>query len=167
MRKGIGIVSLTAIGLLIVGLRKKLRRYEIAESSMEPELSSGDYVVAQRRSNVLARGDIVIVPHPEVDGFELVKRIIGLPGETITLGNGQVLVDGRALPEPWANGPARPDGEWILDHEQVFVLGDNRPISSADSRTIGALEAQTIEWRVVARYWPLRSVGRVSSASGR
>jgi signal peptidase I len=167
VRRRTGLISLTALGLIIAGLRGNLRRYEVAKASMEPQLSPGDYVIAQRRSSALARGDIVIVPHPEISGFDLVKRVIGLPGETITLSNGQVHVDGRILPEPWAEGPARPDGEWVLDERQAFVLGDNRPVSSADSRTIGAVNAQTIEWKVVGRYWPLRAVGRVSSASGR
>ena len=155
------VATVTAVG--VVGLRGKLRRYEIVERSMEPNLHQGDYVVAQARGIGLARGDVVIVPHPGVGDFILIKRVVGLPGETITLRDGMVHVDGAALAEPWANGPVHPDGEWQLGETQVFVLGDNRSASAADSRTIGPVRAATIEWKVVARYWPLNNMGRLSS----
>ena len=167
MRRRTGIIGLAAIGLVVGGLRGKVRRYEIVEASMEPELHPGDYIIAQRRSGGLVRGDIVIVPHPEIDGFELVKRVVGLPGETITLSNGQVHIDGSVLAEPWADGPVRPDGEWVLRSNQTFVLGDNRPVSSADSRTIGPVDIESIAWKVAARYWPPASIGRVTQASDR
>jgi signal peptidase I len=167
MRRRTGVIGLVAIGLGVAAVRGKLRRYEVAEASMEPQLSAGDYVVAQRRSGDLIRGDIVIVPHPEIGGFELIKRVIGLPGETITLSNGQVHVDGAVLAEPWAGGPVRPDGQWALDANHIFVLGDNRPMSSADSRTIGPVDTHTIGWKVVARYWPPNGIGRVNGASDR
>ena len=151
-----------------VGLRKKLRRYEIAENSMEPQLSAGDYVIAKALAEAPLRGAIVIVPHPEVPHFDLAKRIIGLPGETVTLHDGQVHIDGAVLAEPWANGPVRPDGEWTLSDQQVFVLGDNRSVSAADSRTIGPVPLATVKWKIVARYWPASRFGRLATpASGR
>ena len=113
------------------------------------------------RAQDLQRGDIVIVPHPEIAGFELIKRVIGLPGETIGLSNGYVHINEIALAEPWANGPTRPDGEWTLGLDEVFVLGDSRQVSAADSRTIGPIDASTVRWRAVARYWPLQSAGRL------
>lgn len=167
MRRRTLVIGLAILGLGVAAMRGRLRRYEIAESSMEPQLSTGDYVIAQRRSGELARGDIVIAPHPEIDGFDLVKRVVGLPGETITLSNGQVHIDGAVLAEPWADGPVRPDGEWTLDANHVFILGDNRPTSSADSRTIGPVDIHTIGWRVVARYWPPSSIGRINGAFDR
>lgn len=150
-----------------IGLHGRWRRYEIRESSMEPELAQGDYVIARARSGSLGRGEIVIVPHPEIPGFELAKRVVGLPGEVVDLSNGYVHIDGVVFAEPWADGPTRPDGEWTLDESSVFVLGDNRPESSADSRTLGPIDATTIQWRIVARYWPPAKTGRLTTVASR
>lgn len=130
---------------------------------MEPQLAAGDYIFAAVRDQPLQRGDIVIVPHPEITGFELIKRVVGLPGETVGLSNGYVHINGIVLAEPWASGPSRPDGEWTLGPNEVFVLGDSRRVSAADSRTIGPVDDSTIRWQAVARYWPLRSAGRLAT----
>lgn len=163
MRKRNGTFVIVTLGLVVLAaLRGKLRRYEIVESSMEPQLSGGDYLIARRRDSDLHRGDIVIVPHPDIVGFDLVKRVIGLPGELVTLANGQVHIDGQVLAEPWADGPVRHGGEWQTGPDEVFVLGDNRPVSAADSRTIGPVSASEIEWRAIARYWPMGRLGRLT-----
>lgn len=130
---------------------------------MEPHLSEGDYVLARATSGPPGRGEIVIVPHPEIPGFELAKRVVGLPGEVVDLSNGYVHLDGVVLAEPWADGPTRPDGEWTLDGSSVFVLGDNRPESAADSRTLGPIDVTKIKWCLVARYWPLTKIGRLTT----
>jgi signal peptidase I len=151
-----------ALGLVgYAALRRKLRRFEIVEASMDPHLSHGDYIIARERSSASERGDIVIVAHPDIPGFDLVKRVIGLPGEAVTLANGQVHIDDQVLDEASADGPTRPDGEWQLGPDDLYVLGDNRAMSSADSRTIGPVSSPNVKWKVVARYWPLARVGRI------
>ncbi len=145
------------------GLRGKLRRYEIAETSMEPALHPGDYVVAQTRSGNMSRGDIVIFPHPMRPDLELIKRVVGLPGEDINVSNGQVHINGAVIAEPWADGPTRPDGQWQLGSDQVFVLGDNRSLSATDSRQIGPVDQAVVGWKVTARYWPVSGVGRIAT----
>jgi len=157
---------ISALGLVgYAVLRGKLRRFEIVEGSMEPHLSHGEYIIAQERSSAPKRGDIVIVAHPDIPGFDLVKRVIGLPGELVTLANGQVHIDDQVLAEAWADGPTRPDGEWQLGPDDLYVLGDNRAMSSADSRTIGPVSTANVKWKAVARYWPLARVGRVRSGT--
>lgn len=141
------------------GLRGRLRRYEIAEASMGKALRPGDYVIAQARTRAVERGHVVIIARP--DGLELVKRVVGLPLEMITVSNGQVHVDGAVLAEPWADGPTQPDGEWQLGTNEVFVLGDNRALSKSDSREIGPVHVDAAAWRVVARYWPPADAGRI------
>ncbi|MEA2002938.1 MAG: signal peptidase I [Actinomycetota bacterium] len=165
MRTRRGLVALTvAMAVLgIAGLRGRLRRYEIVEASMEPQLYSGDYIIAKVVNDVLQRGDIVIVAHPEIDGFELAKRVVGLPGELIALRNGQVDIGGAVLAEPWADGPVHPAGEWQLDDHEIFVLGDNRSVSAADSRTIGPIDTDRVMWKAIARYWPLGRIGRIAT----
>lgn len=139
-------------------MRAKMRRYEIAERSMTPALEPGDCVIAVSAVQELMRGDVVIFSHPGRSGFELVKRVVGLPAETITIANGQVHVDGAVLPEPWADGPTRSDGSWRLGAE-VFVLGDQRAASAGDSREIGPVARSDVRWRVAARYWPPARIG--------
>jgi signal peptidase I len=163
MRSRRRIALIAALALFgYAGLRGKLRRYEIAERSMEPTLSPGDYVIARALEATPGRGQMIIFAHPGLSNFELVKRVVGLPGEHVVIRNGQVHADDAVLAEPWANGPTRPDGEWQLGRNEVFVLGDNRAASSADSRTLGPVQVGHAGWRLVARYWPLRSAGRIT-----
>ncbi len=127
---------------------------------MRPALDAGDYVLAVRRTR-LDRGSIVVYPSPDAPEFSMVKRVIGLGGETITIANGQVSVGDAILAEPWADGPVHPDGRWDLRSDELFVLGDARAVSAGDSRSTGPVPAQQVDWRVVWRYWPLQRIGRV------
>jgi len=139
--------------------RANLRRYEIAERSMEPELLPGDWVIAVRIRR-LSRGDVVVVPHRDRAGFELVKRVLGLPGETVDIADGEVTVDGDGV-DRWAHGPTLPDGSWGVPDDSIFVLGDARLPSRADSRMLGPVPLETAQWRVRLRYWPLERIGLV------
>jgi len=127
---------------------------------MQPALDPGDYVIAVRLQK-LARGTVVVYPHPDSPGFDMVKRVVGLPNETVVIGNGQVHVDGRVLAEPWADGPTHPDGRWELGTADLFVLGDARSVSAGDSRSIGPVPRSDARWRVAWRYWPPGRAGRI------
>ena len=153
LASGLGILAIAA-------MRGRLRRYEIAEHSMQPAFDPGDYVIAQVRRGIPDRGDVVIFNHPKRPGFELVKRVVGLPGEDVAISNAQVHIDGSVLAEPWADGPTIGDGSWSLGDLEVFVLGDNRAHSAGDSRTVGPIPLGDVGWRVDFRYWPIGSVGR-------
>ena len=153
--------SIGATLLAAAAIRGVLRRFEIREASMEPALEQGDWVVAKRRNGPLQRGDIVVLDDPTGTGMNLVKRVIGVPGEHIGIENGRVTVNGAVLADGWANGVTEPDGEWDVADEQVWVLGDNRPLSRSDSRLFGPISAESITWHVTARYWPTTKVGMV------
>lgn len=138
----------------------RLRRYAIADRSMAPVLEPGDYVIAIRTVSEWLRGDVAIVTHPHRPGFELVKRVVGLPDDHLVISGGSMSVDGVPLMEPWAHGRTHPDGEWRLGAE-LFLLGDHRGASAADSRSIGPLPVGLVRWRVVGRYWPRHRIGWV------
>ena len=159
-RRGV-LAAIVGVALLsAAGLRGRLRRYLIAEQSMHPTLAAGDWTIAQRLNSGPRRGAIVVFPHPGSTHMEVVKRVVGLPGERVTIANGQVHIDDKVLAEPWADGPTRPDGEWDLGPGEVFVLGDARADATADSRTLGPIGTETAAWRIRARYWPPGSITR-------
>lgn len=147
---------LAAAGAAAVAAGALLTRFAVAGDSMAPALRDGDWVVARRVRRVPGRGVVVVFTHPNRDGFSLVKRIIGLPGEEIVLAGGTVAADGAPLDEPWATGRTEPDGAWRLGPSEVFVLGDNRLVSADDSRMLGPVPGSAVQWRVFGRYWPPR-----------
>ena len=156
-------VAATAAATL---MRQRLRRYVIAESSMAPALQPGDWVIAAASASPPRRGDVIVFAHPDRLGFDLVKRVIGLPGEHVALTGGRVYIDGFPLAEPWADGATHPDDEWHLTEDEIFVLGDARSRSAADGRVLGPLPVSAAMWRVRLRYWPATGIGSVSRPGG-
>lgn len=127
---------------------------------MAPALLPGDYLVTRRLRHPPRRGDVVIFGHPTRAGFHLIKRVVGLGGESVDIAGGQVHIDGRPLAEAWADGPTRGDGSWQVGPAEAFVLGDARALSADDSRTLGPVPLAAMEWRAAFRYWPLSRAGR-------
>lgn len=124
-------------------------RAAVAGPSMRPELEDGDFVLAVR-SRRLRRGDVVVVRRP--DGLEVVKRLVGLPGERVRVATGRVAIDGSPLDEPHAHGDG-PAGEWRLGADEHLVLGDDRS-RSTDGRAFGPVGARSVVGVVRLRYWP-------------
>jgi signal peptidase I len=154
-----------AIGLTVItaaAVRGLLRRFEIAESSMSPSLEPGDWIVARRRTSDPERGDVVIFRDPAETGLNLVKRVIGLGGETVGIASGRVTIDGALFADRWANGRTTPDGTWQVPDGHVWVLGDNRGHSTSDGRTIGPTPVGDTGWVAVTRYWPPSRTGAIS-----
>jgi signal peptidase I len=106
---------------------------------MEPTLRAGDLLEA-RRTRRFERGDIVVFTHPRYPDMDMVKRVVGLPGEVITLDTGEVLIDGTPGQDLWGTGLTLPDGEWTLGEDQIFVLSDNRESTRDDSRSFGGVQ---------------------------
>lgn len=101
------------------------------------------------------RGTLVTFVHPNDPGRVLVKRIIGLPGEEISIVRGQVYVDGAPLDEPYvAIRDSRTMSPGLVPPDSVYVLGDNRA-NSLDSRYFGPVPRSNLIGVVVLRYWPL------------
>lgn len=131
----------TTTTTIVVGLLLGLavRRWVLAparveSSSMEPTLRPGQRLVIRRhRGPDVTRGDLVLVRSAEL-GRVVVKRVIGLPGERVHIdARGRVHIDGRGLEEPYARHAPGPASSWSVPGGSLFLLGDNRTVSS-DSR---------------------------------
>lgn len=151
--------------VIFVVLQFLLPRSIVQGSSMEPNLVEGERLAASPLPYILGepeRGDIVMLYPVEEGGPNLVKRIVGLPGETITFVRGELYVNGQRVDEPYLSEVCRNCRSriWILGDEQYFVLGDNRNISR-DSRSYGPIERDTIMAKVLFRWWPLNHIGLI------
>ena len=150
----LGLLLALALTLFVI------QGYCVSGECMEPHLYTGQRVLADKIAYKLhgpSRGDIVIFDYPRDTRQIFVKRVIGLPGETVAIESGQVIIDGRPLPEPYrvytAHGDMRAQ---YIPHDQYFVMGDNRDVSD-DSRYWGDLPRYDIVGRAVACYWPPRN----------
>ncbi len=156
------LVVLPALAMALVIAVFVAQTATVAQESMEPTLYEGQRLLVDKLSYRLhppRRGDVVVFRLP--GRVALVKRVIGLPGETIAIRSGRVYVDDRPLREPYLK--RRAAGE-LADSQvpaaTVFVLGDNRELSN-DSRYFGPVPWAAIVGRVCLRFWPLSSFGPV------
>ena len=151
-----------------------VQTFYIPSPSMEPTLMVGDRILVDKLSyhlHAIHRGDIVVFGRPPGERAteniqDLVKRVVGLPGETIWSANGNVYVQGPdtknkviEVPEPVAGTPLGPPiPRQTLVHGDYYVMGDNRS-NSDDSRFFGPIPGNLIVGRVVMRIWPVSHLG--------
>ncbi len=130
-------------------------RYIVEGRSMQPNFETGEWIIVSRLPYLLGqpqRGDVVILDFPEPQE-DLIKRLIGKPGETIAIHDGLVFVDGVPLHEPYINELPRYNNEWTLGPDEYFVLGDNRN-NSRDSHVFGPITMDRIIGKAWIIYWP-------------
>ncbi len=154
------IVPAIIIALLIhVFLAQATRVYG---QSMEPNLHTNERLVIEKlsyRFHGPRRGDVVVLHDPGGSPELLIKRVVGLPGERVTVADGRVFIDGVPLDEPYLDQDTLGGGRsWVVPPLTVFVMGDNRS-ASRDSRTFGPVSLDQIIGRALVRYWPLDEVG--------
>ena len=137
---------------------------QVHGQSMEPTLHSDQRLVVEKvsyRFHGPRRGDIVVLKSPQQSSELLIKRVIGLPGETIEIRQGRVYINGQELDEPYLERSKGANwGPIIVPPLHVFVLGDNRSFSN-DSRAFGMVPIESIVGRAWVSYWPLDEVGTV------
>lgn len=137
-------------------------RIRVDGQSMEPSFHSGNFVIVNRlayRFGDYHRGDVIVFPSPNSDGEDLIKRVIGLPGERIRISNGQVFVNDRLLSEPYIlSAPSGDRREITLSQNSLYVMGDNRN-NSSDSRTWGPLDIEKVLGKAIFVYWPFPDFG--------
>jgi len=157
-----GVIEALVLVLIALVLALTLKTYvaeayEIKGKSMQTTFESGQRVVVLKAFYSIGRGDIVVFASSEDPAKDLIKRVIGLPGERIKVAGGNVYINGRKLDEVYAKHDERelrdsPIESRIRDDE-YFVLGDNRP-DSHDSRSFGPIPASSVKGKVVVRWWP-------------
>lgn len=143
---------------IFVVMRFVVQSYHVEGTSMEPGLSTSEYVavnkIAYDFGHSPQRGDVIIFHYPKDPSVDYIKRVIGLPGDTVTLTEKTVSVNGTQLKEPYISSPSNPQGEkWVVPANSYFVLGDNRPVSD-DSRYWGFVPKDDIVGKAVFVFWP-------------
>ena len=132
-------------------------RVRVDGFSMVPTLQDGEYVLVNRlayRNKLPERGDIIVFRSPQANDLDLIKRVIGLPGDTVTISDGIVRVNAQALDEPYIAAAPIYNGEWSVPEGNLFVLGDNRNDSS-DSHAWGLLPVENVLGKAILIYWPI------------
>ncbi|MGI8808320.1 MAG: signal peptidase I [Acidimicrobiales bacterium] len=171
-----------AAGALLVAFVIKtflLQAFYIPSLSMAPTLKVNDRVLVNKLSYDLHdvnRGDVVVFESSPTDGSaekDLIKRVVGLPGETVEAREGQILINGQPLDEPYLERDVQTRGPMcqqesmpgcqgqdkvVVPAGTYFVLGDNRA-NSRDSRFIGAVPGSRIIGRAFVRVWPVTALG--------
>ena len=151
---------LIAIGLALVIIVFLYQPVKVEGTSMAPLLSDQERIFINKfvyRFEAIHRGDVVVFWYPLDRSKSFIKRVIALPGETVSIRQGVVTVNGNVVPEPYVP----PQYEDVSDYGPVrvpkdgyFVMGDHR-ISSNDSRVFGPVASRFIYGRAVFAYWPV------------
>ena len=156
-------ISVVASFLIVTFLYQPVR---VEGTSMQPELRDQDRLFIDKfffRFEKIDRGDIVVFHYPRDPEKSYIKRVIGLPGDTVSIDHGRVWIDGRPIDEPYVPRryrDTRSMADLVVPPDQYFVMGDHRSISS-DSRDFGPVERDLIYGKATLIYWPESNIGLV------
>ena len=141
-------------------------RYRIDGSSMNPTLQDGEYLIINNlayRMGDPEKGDVVVFRHPRNE-LNLIKRVVGVPGDHVEISNGTVWVNGEVQEEPFIADSPNYNGSWDVPDGQLFVLGDNRN-NSSDSHAWGYLPEENLLGRALFVYWPPSDWGQINTTA--
>jgi signal peptidase I len=165
---GAGVLALAAlVAAALAARRARLEPMLVSGGSMRPTLLPGQRIAVAPLVRPPRRGDLVVLRNPRSTGApsrgspdEVVKRVVGLPGERVRLHAGGLEVDGQPVPEPYLAGAVGAgDLELRLGPGEYLVLGDHRA-ASTDGRDFGPVGADALLGRVRFAYWPPRRLRR-------
>src|SRR6202171_2718317 len=160
---------LIAIGLALVIIVFLYQPVKVEGTSMAPLLSDQERIFINKfvyRFEAIHRGDVVVFWYPLDRSKSFIKRVIALPGETVQIRQGVVMVNGKVIPEPYVPAQYEDANDYGPDRvpkDSYFVMGDHR-ISSNDSRVFGPVATRFIYGRAVFAYWPVDHFGSLSMA---
>ena len=166
MREIVETLALTLLIFLVI--RFVIQSYHIEGTSMQPGLQSDQYVFINKEAYLFhkpERGDVIVFHFPHDTTQDFIKRVIGLPGDTIKTDRTHVWVNNVQLKEPYITTPLNPAAQtWKVPPNDYFVLGDNRP-DSYDSRNWDFVPNNYIIGRAIVTFWPLNSIHFINSYS--
>ena len=143
--------------ILYILIDSVMARVRVDNISMQPTLQPGEFILVNKfeyKLGEIHRGDIIVFHYPLNPSEDYIKRVIGIPGDSITVSNTRVMVNNQTLTEPYISAPPQYSGSWQVPEGKVFVLGDNRNQSS-DSHSWGFVPSENIVGRALVIYWPL------------
>lgn len=171
--------------LIFLAVRSAVQNFKVEGDSMLPSLENGQYIIVNKLAyaqidlskfdwipffdpgdnpvhhlfGTPERGDVIVFRSPTNPDRDFIKRVIGVPGDTVEIRSGVVYVNNEPLVEPYISGKTScPCGPWEVAPGTYFVLGDHRN-NSSDSRVIGAIPEENIIGKALFSYWPLSEVG--------
>ena len=151
------LVLLSGLPLLYYSVINQVyARIRVDGDSMEPALPAGTFVIVNRMANDIddfARGDIVLFRHPRNPDQEYIKRVIGLPGETVQIFSGEVTINDQVLTELYIDEAPAYAGSWTVPEGALFVLGDKRN-NSFDSHNWGFVPQDSLVGKAMFVYSP-------------
>ena len=143
--------------LLFLAINAVSARIRVESISMQPTLYEGDFVIVNKMAYKLGqpeRGDVIIFHYPPDPTREpYIKRVIGLPGDEVRVGDGKVYINGEPLNEPYIKAPPNYANSWLVPPDSLFVLGDNRN-NSSDSHSWGMVPLENVIGKAEVIYWP-------------
>ncbi len=132
-------------------------RVRVENISMEPTLMPGQFILVNKlavKLNDVQRGDIIVFHFPQDPKEDYIKRVIGLPGDTIVIRANQVYVNDQKITEPYIAAEPAYNGSWVVPEGNLFTLGDNRN-NSYDSHQWGFVPINLVVGKALVIYWPL------------
>ncbi len=162
----------TALVIFVIIYLFLFQPHQVKGNSMQPNFENGEYLLTNKityRIHEPERGDVIIFKAPVNQSYDYIKRIIGLPNESVSLKQGRFFIDDKFLDESaylaedvyTQGGQFLPEGgEIVVPEEQYFMAGDNRSHSS-DSREWGYISKDDIVGRAWLRYWPPSASGLI------
>ena len=156
-RFGMDLVETLLLALILFfAINAMSARVRVDGFSMRPTLEDGEFVLVSKLSYLFGktqRGDIIVFHFPLDPKEELIKRVIGLPGDHVSVKAGVLYVNDQKITEPYIAATPSYSGSWLVDEGQLFVLGDNRN-NSNDSKDWGLLPYKNVVGKAVLIYWP-------------
>ncbi|HUO59311.1 MAG TPA: signal peptidase I [Candidatus Acidoferrales bacterium] len=157
------VISLSVSAFIIIFAYQPVR---VEGTSMMPSLTDQERIFINKyvyRWEAIDRGDVVVFRYPYDHNKSYIKRVVGTPGDTVEINDGDVFVNGQKLVEPYVPPNFRDDRSYsarVIPPDCYFVLGDHRNLSS-DSRDFGPVPRDLIFGKAVFAYWPANKLGKL------